>query len=219
VPTVVTRHEFLAELHGFLRPATYLEIGVQFGYSLRLALAETYVIGVDPNPMCAMPAHLQGAIIQSTSDEYFEGDVRRADMTFIDGMHLIEYALRDFINAEAMSNPDGIILLDDVLPYSWDIAGREPLPGDWAGDVWKIWPILVSRRPDLKVVPVNVDPTGLLMVWRLDPHSNELRKNYEQLVQLWAKDTGRQPWIVERTGALDPEQAFQLIEEKVAQQT
>jgi len=195
---------------------TYLEIGVQFGYSLRLALSETYVIGVDPNPLCGVPAHLQGVIIQSTSDEYFEGDVRAPDMTFIDGMHLIEYALRDFINAETTSNPDGIILLDDVLPYSWDIAGREPLPGDWAGDVWKIWPILTVWRPDLRIVAIDVEPTGLLAIWRLDPASTRLHISYDKIVEAWIENAERDQRIINRTDAISPEQALQLITEEKA---
>ena len=44
----------LRELHLLLRPAHYLEIGVQYGESLCLAEPETQTIGIDPEPKSDM---------------------------------------------------------------------------------------------------------------------------------------------------------------------
>lgn len=168
------RHDFLHELHKLLRPATYLEIGVQTGRGLAQALPETLALGVDPAPQISVPIVAESRIYAMTSDEYFARPLTRhevIDLAFIDGMHLVEYALRDFIGVERHARPDGrtVAVFDDVLPYSPDIAGREPLPGDWTGDVWKINGILNARRPDLTRILVDVAPTGALVVLGLNP--------------------------------------------------
>lgn len=181
------RHDFLRSLHELLRPATYLEIGVQTGRSLAQALPTTYAVGVDPAPIIGVPVIGPNIIYPQTSDAFFAGP-RAAqhapyDLAFIDGMHLVEYALRDFIGVEAHARPDGrtVAVFDDVLPYSADIAGRTPLPGDWAGDVWKITQILEQARPDLTLILVNVAPTGLLVVLGLDPANRVLGGEYGDL--------------------------------------
>jgi predicted O-methyltransferase YrrM len=217
-PMIRTRHEFLSELHQRIQPRRYLEIGVQFGSSLRLALPTTQAIGIDPAPLCAPAPNTR--IFPVTSDEFFaqvtpETLAHPLDFSFIDGMHLIEYALRDFINCEERSAPTGIIALDDVLPYSPDIAGREPLPGDWAGDVWKLWPILTKWRPELKITMVDVEPTGLMVVQGLDPDNGAypLRTYYDAIVQTWARDVNADvvaEWI-KSGAALAPDRALQEI--------
>lgn len=212
-----TRHEFLAALHEVLQPTTYLEIGVQFGHSLRLSLPTTKAIGIDPDPLCAPPPNAQ--LFSMTSDRFFaimDATERIAnngiDFAFIDGMHLVENALRDFINVETYCHPGSVVALDDVLPYSPDIAHREPLPGDWAGDVWKLWPILTKWRPDLKITMVDVEPTGLMILQRLDPGNGPqlLNAYYDSIVDTWAREVNAADWL--NAGALKPVQALQEIE-------
>lgn len=214
-----TRHEFLAALHELLQPTIYLEIGVQFGHSLRLTLPTTQAIGVDPDPLCTPPPN---AVLEvMTSDRYFADqraiaatdDLDPIDFGFIDGSHLVEDALRDFINMEEVSHPAGLIALDDVLPYSPDIAKRVPLPGDWAGDVWKLWPILTKWRPDLKITMVDVEPTGLMVVQDLDPLGGPplLRTYYDEITAVWAHETPAQDWL--HVGAIKPDQALREIQE------
>jgi len=221
--TQTGRHAFLRSLHELLKPARYLEIGVQFGHSLRQALPTTDVIGVDPEPLVSRPVN--GRICRMTSDEYFLHTTTTTnphppvDFAFIDGMHLVEFALRDFINCESVAAPSGVIVLDDVLPYLLDIAGREPLPGDWTGDVWKLWPILRKWRPELKVTLVDVDPTGLMVVQGLDPNNGPqlLRAYYDQISATWAVDVdlGEEvaATIIGRASALQPDEALKAIEE------
>jgi len=194
------RHDFLHELHKLLRPATYLEIGVQTGRSLAQAIPPTFAIGVDPEPQISVPISVSHQILPMTSDVFFERTALAAgheilglspvDLAFIDGMHLVEYALRDFINVERLARPDGrtVVVFDDVLPYSADIAGREPLAGDWAGDVWKTIQILERHRPDLDLILVNVAPTGALVVLGLDPTSTVLADRFEEITTFYAKD-------------------------------
>ena len=47
------------------------------------------------------------------------------DLSFIDGMHLFEYVLRDFMNVERFSRWDTAIVLDDMLPRDVDEAARD----------------------------------------------------------------------------------------------
>jgi hypothetical protein len=188
---VVTRHEFLAELHKILNPRVYLEIGVQSGASLTLATGTRIAHGVDPHPMLSMGIPPWAQIFEETSDEYFAALDRTAELTnkpslaidlgFIDGMHLWEYALRDFMNMERYANSHGTIVLDDVLPYNREIAARKQPPGDWTGDVWKVWEILSDWRPDLDLRLVNSQPTGLLVVRNLNPYNRILKENWASI--------------------------------------
>lgn len=199
------RHDFLHELHKLLRPTTYLEIGVQTGRSLAQAVPPTKAIAVDPEPQISVPIAVPYALYPMTSDEYFHVDEATGitpsahgpiDLAFIDGMHLVEYALRDFMGVERLARPDGrtVVVFDDVLPYSVDIAGRMPLPGDWAGDVWKVMNVLGLARPpggyrnDLALILVDVAPTGALVVLGLNPASNALAEAYEEITAEYARE-------------------------------
>lgn len=172
----MTRHEFLQKLHELLQPKVYLEIGVQHGWSLQLSNAPIS-IGVDPHPIVSVPLGEHHAVVKMTSDEYFaedwgsvgpSGSSQPVDLAFIDGMHLVEYAIRDFANIERYSHDRSVIVFDDVLPTTVEMAAREQCPGDWTGDVWRVYDILRERRPDLVVLLVDTQPTGVLVVLKPD---------------------------------------------------
>jgi hypothetical protein len=97
-------------------------------------------------------------------------------------MHLFEYALRDFINMERVSEPDGIILIHDCCPLDRLSAERERHTGFWSGDIWRLILILRRYRPDLQVQTLALPPTGLGMVRGLDPTSCVLADNYDAIV-------------------------------------
>lgn len=220
------RHDFLHSLHELLRPATYLEIGVQTGRSLAQAIPPTFAIGVDPEPQVSVPIPVAHQIFPMTSDRFFEEvdastaglDLPPYDLAFIDGMHLVEYCLRDFIGVERHARPDGrtVAVFDDVLPYSADIAGRTPLPGDWAGDCWKIYPILRNHRPDLDLILVDVAPTGALVVLSLDPGNIDLHgPRYNNTVGHWMGESSRVAEAIDsmRTEAVSTSRALDMIRE------
>lgn len=172
---MTTRHEFLAQLHELLQPKIYLEIGVQHGWSLQLSKAPIS-IGVDPNPIVSVPLGDHHAVVKMTSDEYFaedwgstgpSGSSQPIDLAFIDGMHLAEFAWRDFINVAKYCHAGSVVVFDDVLPYTQEMAAREICPGDWTGDVWKVWPHLRDRT-DLVIALVDTQPTGTLVVTGFD---------------------------------------------------
>jgi len=208
----MTKHEFLAALHALLQPRGYLEIGVQTGGSLNLASCPA--IGIDPNPL--LGPHGQQQIFPVTSDEFFYSDnqARRVladfppiDLVFIDGMHLFEYALRDYLNVERYANPNTVIVFDDVLPYNEAIADRDQPPGDWTGDVWKVVEILSDLRFDLEHRLVDVWSTGAFVVWNAGISEEDHRlmeARYKQIVTRW-QDKPMPPWVLSKEFAATPE--------------
>jgi len=205
----LNRYEFLTELHRIVKPKVYLETGVQYGASLDLAHAAEVAIGIDPNPLTA--PHGNQVIMSMTSDQYFmsfkELVAEPIDMAFIDGMHLHEYALRDFKNIERHARTSSVVVFDDMLPYNQAIAAREQPPGDWTGDVWKAYYVLTMNRPDLNVLLVDTLPTGTMVVTDLDPD------NWEALVTGFLEGADTVPdEIINRTSAVDPWTALTFIQ-------
>jgi hypothetical protein len=105
------------------------------------------------------------------------------DLGFIDGMHLFEFALRDFINLERHSAAGSTILFDDCWPLEQRAAARERTTQFWSGDVWRILPALRRYRPELRIRTIATAPAGLCVVRGLDPASRVLTDNYEAIVQ------------------------------------
>jgi hypothetical protein len=181
----------LQNIHRWLEPTLYLEIGVNRGRSLRLAKCRA--IGVDPVSEIAFELPPTAKFVQSTSDDFFESQAtsilgsEKPDLIFIDGMHLYEYALRDFINSEKLSPPHGLIVIDDVIPNLPEQASRERRTKLWTGDVWKLYAILRRHRPDLYLLPLDTSPVGMLAVAGLDPKSRVLTDSYNSILKAYNK--------------------------------
>ena len=89
--------EFLSRLHEIRQPERYFEIGVRWGESISLARCDA--IGVDPEFRIDRSLVGTTRLLRTTSDDFFENhDLpglfggKGPDMSFIDGMHLTEYA-------------------------------------------------------------------------------------------------------------------------------
>jgi hypothetical protein len=165
-------HDFLSQVHLIVNPVVYLEVGVQYGTSLRRAEHAQVSIGIDPNPLVEAVGHQH--IYKMTADDYFDrasdhGGHPSIDFGFIDGMHHYEVALRDFLNIERFVTERSVVIFDDVLPRNQHEAARDQCPGDWTGDVWKVTHLLLKHRPDLTIREVNTDPTGTLLVYGFKP--------------------------------------------------
>lgn len=197
--------DLMDELHRELQPDFYLEIGVRIGNSL--SLARGAAIGIDPEPDVPIgKLGNQAEIIELGSDEYFRtidpSSARRPDMAFIDGMHLFEFALRDFMNIELISNPNSLAVIDDIFPSHPKQATRERQTRVWTGDVWKLHEILVEFRPDLKLIPVDTQPTGLLLIAAMDSKNTVLWDNYDSIVERYAREMAPPRASLEREGAV-----------------
>lgn len=178
---------FLTAVHQLLQPGRYLEIGVREGHSL--ALARCPAVGIDPFYSVTAELSNHVTLFRTTSDEYFSRPQPLSatggepfDLCFIDGLHLFEFAFRDFINAERHSSPGGVIIFDDVLPRTVDEAARERHTTAWTGDVYPMLAVLARYRPELVVLPVATQPTGLLLVLGLDPSSTVLSDHYDEIM-------------------------------------
>lgn len=178
--------QVLEDLHQLLTPRSYLEIGVRFGRSL--ALATGPAIGVDPAPELRVELPASTRIFTQTSDDFFAEQAIAAlaepvDFAFIDGLHLFESALRDFMNIERIAAPDAIVAIDDVLPNHPAQAERLRRTRVWTGDVWRLAPVLQRWRPDLALALLDTSPSGLLLVAGLDPNDRVLWENYNPIVR------------------------------------
>jgi Methyltransferase domain len=179
-------------IHQFLEPDNYFEIGVHKGTSIRQTPPDTRCIGVDPQPNIQGRLSDAKRIYELTSDEFFE----RYDLTellggplalaFIDGLHLFEQVLRDFINLEKYSNGRTVILLHDCIPFSAETATRERTTDFYSGDVWKAPLALQRYRPDLTMVTVRTAPTGLCLVTGLDPSNTKLDEEFAEIERTYS---------------------------------
>lgn len=190
-------YDWLQLFHKWLRPASYVEIGLGHGRSLALAGPDTKVIGVDPyqgfwerlNYVCP---HGPATLFPLTSDDFFKQhdlceviEHETFDLGFIDGLHLFEQALKDFINLERYARKDSVILIHDCLPIAPIVAERERCTGFWTGDVWRIIPCLKTFRPDLKIMTIPTKPSGLAVVTGLDQGSTVLSENFQAIVDYY----------------------------------
>ena len=103
--------ELLKALKTILRPHTYLEVGIAAGDTLFSRPLPEFIIAIDPEPsftansFSMMTAIRSFLLFKTTSDEAFErlqneqllGN-RKLDMSFVDGLHHAEVALRDIAN-------------------------------------------------------------------------------------------------------------------------
>lgn len=183
--------QFLYQLHQTLQPDWYLEVGTAMGDTLQLSRCNTIV--VDPTIRIkaeALTDRPQTHIFAMTSDAFFETDAAkrltdRVDLAFLDGLHLFEYLLRDFMNTEKLCAAKSVIILHDLIPPNLKAADRtwdRKATRFWTGDVWKVAFILREYRPDLTFNVADCRPSGLGIITDLDPQNTVLEDNYDEII-------------------------------------
>jgi hypothetical protein len=206
------RHKFLAALHKRVAPRTYLETGVHLGGSLKLSRVPS--VGIDPGFMVTQELQADIHLARTTSDEFFARrrpiahlPIPVVDLGFIDGMHLAEYALRDYIALERFTLPTSVIVFDDILPRTVEMANRKRTTRGWTGDVFKALDGLREMRPDLLVLEVDTEPTGTAVVLFPDASRDGVLPGYDDwLVRTVVPDPQAVPdEVIGRTRAIDPE--------------
>lgn len=137
----MTRHEFLRGLHRLVQPRTYLETGIQKGQSITLSRAPS--VGIDPEFAIESELFAPVHLARTSSDEFFAREHPLAalpddivDLAFIDGMHLAEYALRDYLAVERFTTTTSVCVFDDMLPRKVIQAARYRVSASWTGDVY-----------------------------------------------------------------------------------
>jgi hypothetical protein len=184
---------WLQRLHVALAPSTYLEIGVATGRSLAVARPPTRAIGVDPVPKINCDFKTETHLYTEMSDEFFSrGHLARLldgdplALAFIDGGHLFEQALKDFINIEGHCGPRSVVLMHDTVPLDEVSQQRERQTNFYSGDVWKAVLCLKHYRRDLDIFTIATPWTGLTVITGLDPTSRVLADCYDDMVRRFA---------------------------------
>jgi Methyltransferase domain len=200
-------YQVLKWIHRGLHPANYVEIGVHKGISLIQAENETPCIGIDPEPDIEprieheIPPETE--IYELTSDEFFEShDLREllggpVGLAFIDGLHLFEQVLKDFINLERYADAGTVILLHDCLPLDEETSSRERTTDFYAGDVWKATLVLRRLRPELEMITVPTAPTGLCLVRGLGGGNGRLASELVEIEETYT-DLGFDYYLAHR---------------------
>ena len=186
-------YDVLKRLLSAVDPEWYLEIGSRNGRSLSQS-TQNY-IAIDPQfdfQYDVVNSAKKMFLFQQTSDDFFSSRFLQHNsimpgVSFIDGMHLFEFALRDFINCEASMTGGGIICLHDVCPYNIPQTTRDmkymtELKRPWTGDVWKLVVILQRYRPNLKIDILKASSTGFACVSNLDASNTTLIDNYDSIL-------------------------------------
>lgn len=217
------RHfDWISVFHDLLTPKFYVEIGVNTGLSICRAMPPTCAIGVDPLPQIQVPFRTETHIFAETSDEFFARQRlpgllggQKVGFGFIDGLHLFEQSLLDFINLEAFCGPDSVILFHDTCPLDEATQAREQRTSFHSGDIWKTVLCLKDFRPDLDIFTIAAPWTGLTVVTGLDPHSTILREHYQGIVEEY-RDTPYSTIKDNKQRALNMvENSFPLVKERV----
>ena len=134
-------------------------------------------------------------MFQETSDSFFENRLPflsdlKCQLAFIDGMHLFEYALKDFINLAKISSEKSLFLFHDPIPWTFEMATRNykdlPRGAAWTGDIWKLVHIFIDVGMKDNIKLLSSGPSGLLAV--LNPEKKliyKLENNYDQICSEW----------------------------------
>lgn len=184
--------EALELLHQSIQPDSYVEIGVSEGLSFNLADCRS--IGIDPSPRINSVKGKNKSLYRETSDDFFSKNNLTEllngpfDLAFLDGMHLVEYALRDFMNLENHSHMGSYIIIDDILPEKLEWTKRYREGREWTGDVYKLIYILKKYRPELEIDVFKVDLKGLAIITNLNKNSSILQSSYDEIVSDIEKD-------------------------------
>ena len=140
----------------------YLEIGVEYCITYQNVHFQEKT-GVDPDPKKE-----EIGLVVTTSDDFFEklylqDVVAKYDVIFIDGMHQLEYVVRDINHSIHFLNKNGKLFIDDILPLTYDEQLKIPnkhyyekgivkYGEPWTGDVWKvIYYILKYHKEDIQM--------------------------------------------------------------------
>ncbi len=184
----------IEQIHKFLKPSSYVEIGILHGDTLLLAARDTKCVGIDPDPQLRDEAKNVATVFRLTSDDYFaQNDLKKAigedhfSLAFIDGLHLWEQAFKDFINLEKYANKKSVVIIHDCFALDRVSSERVRDSQFWSGDVWKVAVCLKVERPDLKMAMIPAFPTGLCVVAGLDPTSTKLSDNFKAYEEQYSK--------------------------------
>lgn len=137
---------------------SYLEIGVQFGFTFKeVAKLVKRAIGVDIKNRLSYPCEFY----EMTSNEFFKNFHDKIDVIFIDGDHRFEQARKDFESSLKILNNGGTIILHDTDPKS---IGR--LVSTSCAGSYKLIDYTHRKYPELDIMTFPVGVSGISVVRR-----------------------------------------------------
>lgn len=154
---------------------SYLEIGVADGQNFN-AIDCKHKTGVDPDTKAK-------ASVFMTSDQFFKKNYFfRADLIFIDGLHIATQVYKDIMNSLDCLKDGGMILLHDMVPSSQAAQQVPRIQGEWTGDCWMAFVWLRATREDLSMFTINTDyGVGVIMKGKQDLLEIKENLTYENL--------------------------------------
>ena len=102
-------------------------------------------------------------------------------------------------------------MIDDVHPCQPTQALRRIKINAWTGDIWKLHAILNEYRPDLNIIDIDANTTGLLLIWGLDAQNNILHTNYPFIVDKYKKINEIPNTVIERADVLPSDEGLQKV--------
>jgi hypothetical protein len=126
----MTRTEIIQYFIDTRKFKSYLEIGIFYGENFSQIVCDKKY-GVDTEKKYEGVTHVM------TSDDFFKQNTEKFDIVFIDGLHLCEQVYKDILNSLKFLNPNGVIVLHDILPAREELQTRERTTSEWNGDCWK----------------------------------------------------------------------------------
>lgn len=137
---------------------TYLEIGVSSGENIKNVLIDKKD-GVDPGVDYYGNKLSSLVNFKMNSDQFFETieNDKIYDFIFIDGLHHHEQVDKDLENSFKHLSENGIIMLHDTMPSSYEAQVVPRIQRVWNGDVWKSVVKLRYIRNDLDIMTLDTD--------------------------------------------------------------
>ena len=218
---MVFRAEFLNGVLSQFHEPNYLEIGVNEGQTF-FEVSASHKVAVDPRFVFdvekARESQNGSEFFEVTSDEYFSTISSHAnpfDVIYLDGLHTFEQTLRDFINSIEVLKPGGVIVIDDVLPTSYQAGLPSQLDSfkvkeflkdedaSWMGDTYKLVFFIEAYFQNYNLRTIS-DNHGQAVVWKSTTPRHGIRQfDIAQLAQLQYLDIVRNLDIFNITHSTD----------------
>lgn len=133
---------FISFLADWIRPESYLELGVRGGENFRaISSRSVRSTAVDMAPVdFEMPSNSR--FFLGKTDEFFDqlDPSERFDLIFIDADHSYGQSLADFMNAQRFLVEDGFVIFHDTYPLNDDF-----IDPDWCGDCYRT-PLYIKQN-------------------------------------------------------------------------
>ena len=190
----VSRAEVVQTFLNHFKAPRYLEVGVSRGKTF-FELSAGLKVAVDPVFQFEPQAQTDPSAryFQEPSDAWFarQPSAPAFEVIYLDGLHTAEQTLRDLMNAVDRLTPDGVIIIDDVIPSDEAAAlpdqdacmARRAATGDpsvaWMGDVFRLL-YFIDTFMQSWTLQVVADNHGQAVLWR-EPRPGVTQRGFEEV--------------------------------------